>query len=155
MALDFVPKPVSEERFKKAINKVNDNKFPGMRAKYLPIRKPNRITLVELKEVSYFRGDGNNVEIRLRGGGSEYHRQTLDSLAKVLSPQFSRIHRSYIVDLAEIKCVKYRSGGLYEAELNGGGKVPVSRHYYKNFKNVIFEKPAAAPADSWQEITQS
>jgi DNA-binding LytR/AlgR family response regulator len=138
MALDFVPNP-----------------FLAKRPIYFPIRKTNRITLIELKEVSYFRGDGNNVEIRLRAGGSEYHRQTLDSLAKVLSPQFSRIHRSYIVDLADIKSVISRSGGLYEAELNGGGRVPLSRRYYRMFKEQIFDKRAAAYADSYEEFTQS
>lgn len=139
MALDFVPKPDSEQSLKKVINKTKGKKIREKKAKYLPIRKNSGITLIELKNVSYFRGDGNHVEIRLRAGGSEYHRQSLHSLAKVLSPQFSRIHRSYIVDLAEIKCVITRSGGLYEAELNGGCKVPLSRLYYKNFKNVIFD----------------
>jgi DNA-binding LytR/AlgR family response regulator len=133
--LDFVPKPVSEERLKKAINRVKDANYTGKHAKYLPIRKPQGIALIQLEDVSYFRGDGNYVEIRLKKGVSEYHRQTLDSLAKVLPPQFSRIHRSYIVDKREVKSVLSHGGGMYDVELAGGAKLPLSRTLYKNFKN--------------------
>jgi DNA-binding LytR/AlgR family response regulator len=135
--IDFVPKPVSEERLKKAIARVKDANFSGKAAKYLPIRKPKGIALIQLGEVSYFRGDGNYVEIKLKTGASEYHRQTLDSLAKILPPQFSRIHRSYIVDRRDVKSVVSHGGGMYEVELEGGEKLPLSRIHYKDFKNVI------------------
>lgn len=133
--LDFVPKPVSEERLEKAINRVKDANYSGKHAKYLPIRKPKGIALIPLEEVSYFRGDGNYVEIRLKKGGSEYHRQTLDSLSKVLPLQFSRIHRSYIVDKREVKRVISHGGGMYDVELESGANLPLSRTYYKSFKN--------------------
>jgi two-component system response regulator LytT len=137
--LDFVPKPVSEERLRKAIGRVKDASYAGKHAKYLPIRKPKGIALIQLEDVAYFRGDGNYVEIRLKTGVSEYHRQTLDSLAKVLPPQFSRIHRSYIVDRREVKCVLSHGGGMYDVELEGGAKLPLSRIHYKDFKHVIFD----------------
>lgn len=134
--LDFVPKPVSAERLKKAIGRVKDANYSGKQAKYLPIRKPKGVALIRLEDVSYFRGEGNNVEIRLKSGGSEYHRQTLDSLAKVLPPQFSRIHRSYIVDTREVKGVISHGGGRYDVDLKGGAKLPLSRIHYKDFKNL-------------------
>jgi two-component system, LytTR family, response regulator LytT len=137
--LDFVPKPVSEERLRKAINRVKEANYAGKHAKYLPIRKPKGIALIQLEDVSYFRGDGNYVEIRIKSGRSEYHRQSLDSLAKVLPPQFSRIHRSYIVDRRDVQSVVSHGGGRYEVELAGGAKLPLSRIYYKNFKTVIFD----------------
>jgi two-component system response regulator LytT len=137
--LDFVPKPVSEERLRKAINRVKDANYSGKQAKYLPIRKPKGIALIHLEEVSYFRGDGNYVEIRLKKGVSEYHRQTLDTLAKVLPPQFSRIHRSYIVDKREVKSVLSHGGGMYDVELEGGAKLPLSRTFYKTFKNILLD----------------
>lgn len=135
--IDFVPKPVSEERLKKAIARVKDANFAGKAAKYLPIRKPKGIALIQLGDVSYFRGDGNYVEIKLKTGVSEYHRQTLDSLAKILPPQFSRIHRSYIVDRRDVKSVITHGGGMYDVELEGGEKLPLSRVHYKDFKNMI------------------
>jgi two-component system, LytTR family, response regulator LytT len=135
--LDFVPKPVSEERLEKALNRVRDANYAGKHAKYLPIRKPRGVALIPLEEVAYFRGDGNYVEIRLKTGVSEYHRQTLDSLAKVLPPQFSRIHRSYIVDRRGVKCVISHGGGMYDVELESGAKLPLSRIHYKDFKHVI------------------
>ena len=135
--LDFVPKPVSEERLRKAIARVKDANYSGRAAKFLPIRKPKGIALIQLGDVSYFRGDGNYVEIKLKTGASEYHRQTLDSLAKILPPQFSRIHRSYIVDRRDVKNVISHGGGMYEVELEGGVKLPLSRVHYKDFKNVI------------------
>lgn len=137
--LDFVPKPVARERLEKALGRIKDDEYFGRRAKYLPIRKPKGVALIQLDDVAYFRGDGNYIEVRLKAGGSEYHRQTLDSLAKVLPPQFSRIHRSYIVDKREVKCAVSHGGGKYDVELEGGVKLPLSRTYYKNFKNMIFE----------------
>ncbi len=134
--LDFVPKPVSAERLEKALNRVKDANYAGKHAKYLPIRKPKGVVLINLEEVAYFRGDGNYVEIRLKTGVSEYHRQTLDSLAKVLPPQFSRIHRSYIVDRRGVRCVISHGGGMYDVELEGGAKLPLSRVHYKDFKHV-------------------
>lgn len=137
--LDFVPKPVSGDRLQKAIGRVKDANYSGKHAKYLPIRKPKGVALIRLEDVSYFRGEGNNVEIRLKSGVSEYHRQTLDSLAKVLPPQFSRIHRSYIVDTREVQGVISHGGGRYDVDLKGGAKLPLSRIHYKDFKNVIFD----------------
>lgn len=137
--LDFVPKPVAEERLRKAIDRVKDAAYSGKHAKFLPIRKPKGIALIRLEDVSYFRGDGNYVEIRLKMGASEYHRQTLDSLAKVLPPRFSRIHRSYIVDKRDVKSVIAHGGGTYDVELSGGEKLPLSRIHYKDFKGAILE----------------
>jgi two-component system, LytTR family, response regulator LytT len=137
--LDFVPKPVSEERLKKAISRIKDANYSGKHAKYLPIRKSGGVALIRLEDVSYFRGEGNNVEIRLKKGVSEYHRQTLDSLAKVLPPQFSRIHRSYIVDTRDVKGVISHGGGRYDVELKSGAKLPLSRIHYKDFKKVTLD----------------
>lgn len=132
--LDFVPKPVSGPRLEKAIHRVKDANYSGKHAKYLPIRKPKGIALIRLDDVAYFRGDGNYIEIKLKSGVSEYHRQTLDSLGKVLPAQFSRIHRSYFVDRRGIKSVLSQGGGLYEVELESGTRLPLSRIYYKAFK---------------------
>jgi two-component system, LytTR family, response regulator LytT len=137
--LDFVPKPVSKDRLEKALSRVKDANYSGKRAKYLPIRKPKGVALIQLEDVSYFHGDGNYVEIRLKAGVSEYHRQTLDSLAKILPSQFSRIHRSYIVDRREIMRVISNGGGSYDVEMNGGAKLPLSRTYHKELKNVILD----------------
>lgn len=134
--LDFVPKPVSGERLRKAISRVKDANYSGKHAKYLPIRKSEGVALIRMEDVAYFRGEGNNVEIRLKTGNSEYHRQTLESLAKVLPSQFSRIHRSYIVDTREIKGVISHGGGKYEADMKGGMKLPLSRVHYKDFRNL-------------------
>jgi two-component system, LytTR family, response regulator LytT len=142
--LDFVPKPVSEERLAKAMHRVwygneRQGNESGTHAKYLPIRKPKGIALVSLEDVSYFQGDGNYVEIRLKSGAAEYHRQTLDSLGKVLPARFSRIHRSIIVDMKDVKQVISHGGGRYEAELQSGTTLPLSRAYHKNFKHVNFD----------------
>ena len=46
--LDFVPKPVSEERLEKAIGRIKDANYSGKHAKYLPIRKPKGIALIAI-----------------------------------------------------------------------------------------------------------
>lgn len=135
--LDFVPKPVTAERLAKALGRVRGWDASGHRAKYLPIRKPKGVALIRLEDVASFSGDGNYVEIRLKTGAVEFHRQTLDSLAKVLPSQFSRIHRSHIVDMRTVKRVVSHGGGKYDVELDSGVALPLSRTYHKNFKNLI------------------
>jgi DNA-binding LytR/AlgR family response regulator len=135
--IDFVPKPVSAERLAKALGRVRDGEYSGKRAKYIPIRKPNGVTLIRLEDVAYFSGDGHYVEIRLKTGNSEFHRQTLDSLAKVLPSHFSRIHRSHIVDMRIVKRVISHGGGKYDVDLDSGDSLPLSRAYHKNLKSLV------------------
>lgn len=134
--LDFIPKPVYRERLKKAIDRVQDTHYSGKQGKFLPIRKPKGIALIRLEDVAYFRGDGNYIEIKIKTGASEFHRQTLDSLAKILPAQFTRIHRSYIVDTRLIHKIHTIGGGIYEIELVNGTKLPLSRIHYKNLKQI-------------------
>jgi DNA-binding LytR/AlgR family response regulator len=137
--LDFVPKPVSEDRLGKAIHRVTEGGRSGNPARFLPVRKPSGIALICLDEVSYFRGDGNYVEIRLKSGAAEYHRRTLDALAKILPPHFARIHRSHIVDLRDVARVVSHGGGSYEVVLKAGGRLPLSRAYHKHLKSPVLD----------------
>jgi two-component system, LytTR family, response regulator LytT len=137
--LDFVPKPVSKERLEKALKRLNGNQEAVRPATFLPIRKAKGVALIKLDEVSFFRGDGNNVEVRLKSGGSEYHRRTLDSLAQTLPNRFSRIHRSVIVDLNEVNKLVSQGGGKYQVELKDGSSLPLSRAFHKVFRQEIFD----------------
>ena len=67
-------------------------------------------------------------------GGKELHDKSLEKLEQLLSSSFERIHKSYLVKMAEIKEIKVASGSKYHAELKNGDQIPIGRTKYKDIK---------------------
>lgn len=136
--LDFVPKPVTAERLRQALARLDDpGTASGRHARYLSVRREERTVLLPVERVCYIQGQDNYVQIRLRDGSSERHRKTLESLQRILPPRFHRLHRSFLVNLDEIDHLNAPGGGKYEAHLKNGESVPVSRSRYKELKGSV------------------
>ena len=136
--LDFVPKPVNQERLTRALERMESaGEKSGNFARYLSVRKDETVELIALEKVSYFQGHDNYVIIQLKDGTQEKHRKTLESLEKILPPQFRRIHRSYLANIGEIARLHAHGGGKYEAELKSGELLPVSRARFKDLKESV------------------
>ncbi|MCE9597503.1 MAG: LytTR family DNA-binding domain-containing protein [Spirochaetia bacterium] len=130
--IDFVPKPVLETRLQRAIDRLTSG--PEKPLKYLSVREDDRVHLVPLTDVIYLEGDDNHVQIHCRNGATFKHRKTLDSLEKLLTDSFVRIHRRYLVASIELQSIQVASGGKYTLSLAGGIELPVSRSFYSRFK---------------------
>lgn len=133
--IDFVPKPFSQERLERALQRVTDH---GGRAAHptrrLALRKAGRVELVAVEEVLYAQGAGNYSELVLVDGRRELHDKTLEKLAAVLPPDFERIHKSYLARLSAIKALHAQEGSQYEAELKNGLRLPVGRSRYRDLR---------------------
>ena len=81
-AVDYLLKPVSLERFSKAIN--------------------------NLSEILFIKGFGDYVKIRLSDGRTILSLQTLNNLEATLPDTFARIHRSSIVAIGKIDEIERR-----------------------------------------------
>ena len=54
---------------------------------------------------------------------------------------FGRIHRSAIVNLARVRGLQLNRGGEYEALLNDGTTLPISRRYRRQIQSAVAASP--------------
>ncbi len=129
--IDFVPKPYSEERLAKALDRFDHSElFQANRVKYLSVRATRSIHLVAIADLMYIKGANVYSELVSKNGEKELYDKTLDDLSRILPDNFFRIHKSYIVDTHAIKSVKVQGSGKYAIELHSKEILPVSRARY-------------------------
>lgn len=81
------------------------------------------------ESIEYLQADHDYVRVFAQSGYYYVHR-TLEGLYAKLTPgRFARVHRSFVVNLAQVTEVHRRSRGLLELILNSGVRVPVGRTY--------------------------
>jgi len=134
--LDFVPKPFKRERLAQALARASGSQFDDSTgsARSLAVRKTGRIELIPLADISHIEGDGAYSRLVLINGRSELHDKSLDRLLAILPKGYTRIHKSYIVDVSRVKAWHASEGSRYEAELRGGTRLPVGRERWKELK---------------------
>lgn len=133
--LDFVPKPFNRERLEQAFDRViAKEQVESPETKLLAIKKRGRIQLILVDDVMYCKGAGSYTELFLNNGTKELHDKSLEKLEQLLSNNFERIHKSYLVKISEVKEIIVKSGSKYEAELNNGELIPIGRTRYKDLK---------------------
>lgn len=125
-AVDYLTKPVAEQRFDEALGRLRD-RLRGQRVypAHLVARVGSRNMLIRTEAVDYIEAD--DVYAAVISRGRRYLlRTSLDTLEGSLDPaRFLRIHRSYIVPIGRIAEVRRRPHAL-EVLVNGV-PLPVSR----------------------------
>ena len=151
-AVDYLLKPFPKRRFlnavEKAIDKIRSGTENKKAASQLLIRKPepapplnrvvvrkgNSINLIPVEQIRYIESQDDYVMI-YHSAGKALKQQTMkfyeDNLPKT---DFIRIHRSYIVNIVEIKKIEPYGKDNHVAVLNSGDKIPVSRSGYKQLR---------------------
>ena len=136
--LDFVGKPFTKERLKKAYDRYeNKEKRSSYAARYLSVRKQERLFLVDIDDIHYIKGAGIYSEIHLHDGRNELHDKTLSRLETILPSHFIRTHKSYIVNLRSIDHFRSLGASTYKAVMKSGQILPVSRVKYKEIKHLV------------------
>ena len=126
---DFVPKPWTEGRLRLAIERALGRRDPEVgQAALLAVRRAGVVELVELRRVHALRGADDYAEVVLDDGSTRLHAKTLAALARTLPGQFTRTHRSWIVNLDHVRGWAPAPGGRALLML-GRGSVPVGRTY--------------------------
>lgn len=98
------------------IGSVSDSNF----ASRIAVRDAGRVCFLETNEIDWMDASGNYVEIHV-GPKTYLHRETMKNLVVRLSPkQFSRVHRSVIVNIDRIKELRTISKGQYTIVLENG-----------------------------------
>ena len=149
-ALDYLLKPIQEERLKDTITKVlavetsalaeraqegilevkqslgvNDQVF---------VKDGERCWFISLKEIRLFESDGNYIKVYFNNFKPMIHK-SLNALDEKLDERsFFRVSRKYIINLGWIETIEtWFNGGLL-VQLKGGEKVEVSRRQAARFK---------------------
>lgn len=156
-ALDYLLKPVIEERFVKALVRAKDHirsnvaadsnrqiiglletiASPRSYVKRLAVRSGSKAVFVDVEDLDWMEGAENYVELHA-GRVSHLLHVTMNTLEKSLDPEiFLRIHRSIIVNLGRIKNLQSGAHGEYVITLRDGTLLQSGRTYSSRLRALI------------------
>jgi len=143
-ALDYLLKPCTEARFKKALERARAqlqkradrqpdeqitallNQLNGVGSGRILVRSPDRIVFLKPDEIDHIEAAGNYVVLHT---GKERHivRETTAAMESRLAPAgFMRISRSAIVNLARVREVQPLGPGQYSVLLKTGARLDMT-----------------------------
>jgi DNA-binding LytR/AlgR family response regulator len=135
---DFVAKPWSEERLRRAIERVRGGRTSAART--LMVRKGRELRAVAVDDIDTIRGADDYSELHLRDGSLHLHAKSLSALETLLPDSFLRVHRSWIVNLARVRGT--RSDAVV---MQSGAVIPVGRIYRATLRQRRSAAPPARP----------
>ncbi|MBU0475700.1 MAG: LytTR family DNA-binding domain-containing protein [Bacteroidetes bacterium] len=125
--IDFVPKPFDKERLQLSFERYFGRIERSRKTKHLVYRKKNVNHLIAMEDIKYFLADNYLVHAYHKDGSIKIIEKPLKKLEQILSNNFVRIHRSFIVNLSYLKSFKNIGGGVYQVLLTDDTKLPLSR----------------------------
>jgi len=132
--IDLDPQPFTEDRLRHVIDGNYEKPHREDAVKYLAVKSANKINLIRVGDVRYFRAFGNYIKTFLTNGKCELLDKRMDNLEKMLPDNFVRIHRSVIVDISQVASYYRNRTGAYQAELHDHTLLPVGRTRLEKLK---------------------
>jgi two-component system LytT family response regulator len=150
-AIDYLLKPVTKERFEKAMQKwlltAGSDRVQGSPAlpgavpegyqQRIVVKANGAIRIIPAGDILYLEAADDYVKI-ITAAGTFLKKATLGSIEASLDPkQFVRVHRSYIIPVSGLaKIEPYEKDG-HIARLQGGAKILVSKSGMARLKEVL------------------
>ncbi|WP_418358647.1 two-component system response regulator BtsR [Shewanella basaltis] len=139
-AFDYLLKPIDETRFNRTLDKVRNNMTPQPMANILPSQLPHlpcysgsKLKVVATADVEFIVSDVGGIHVYSAKGVS--HTQlTLKALEE--KTMLFRCHKQYLLSLNAISEIDITDTGA-EVTTHLGAKVPVSRRYLKDLKQLL------------------
>ncbi len=144
-ALDYLLKPIENERLASAIAKLKEEKTPAVDTeakqpqKLLPsdqvfVKDGEKCWFVRLENIRLFESDGNYIKVYFESFRPMIHK-SLNALDEKLDDRsFFRASRKHIINLGWVDTIEpWFNGGLM-VQLKGGERVEVSRRQASRFK---------------------
>lgn len=154
-AVDYLLKPFSRERFNKAVDKYLSQipadkpaikstddlletaaQSPSQHERVV-VKTGTKVKIIPVQDIEYLSADDDYVSIHTAEGAflknktMSFFEQTLDVR------HFARVHRSYIVSIAQITRIDPYEKDAHIAILKSGARVPVSKTGYVKLKQVL------------------
>jgi two-component system LytT family response regulator len=151
-AVDYLLKPFSAERFGEALNRArarlsepSENtalqqlvrRETGAQLDRVLIRNGAKVHVFGVEQIDYIQAADDYIGFVV--DGKEYLKhQTLGAIEQQLDPnRFVRIHRSSILNIDRLARIELYSKDSYEAILNDGKRLPISRAGYARLQELI------------------
>jgi DNA-binding LytR/AlgR family response regulator len=143
--VDYLLKPVSFERFLKAVNKASDkftSRAPAVAAPaatYMFVNSEYNLVRIDFADLAYIEGLKDYVKIFLMSATRPViTRMSMKSLEEILpADQFVRVHKSFIVSISKITSIRKGRIALLKEQ------IPISEHYRENLYRFIDPKNLA------------
>lgn len=143
-AIDYVLKPVAQDRLDRAIERAvarRGETRPAKESEWLQeLWVPHRSELIRIETAQVSRIDAERDYVRLYVGAGDQERtylllQTIAGLEKRLDPaEFIRIHRSTILRKDGIRGLRHDGLGVWSVELEDGEALRIGRTYLPKVK---------------------
>ncbi len=158
-AVDYLLKPFSADRFKKALDRVRQRlgnpappapkiaateltaaaRPPEQKFERIVVKDGTKVHIIPLDKLDYIEAQDDYIALRSEKK-SYLKQQTISSIEAQLDPKkFIRIHRSYIVNLERIARIEPYTKDSRVAVLLDGSQLPVSRSGHAKLKSLLGE----------------
>lgn len=124
--VDYLLKPIPFQRFLKAVNKVHalmEGELPEKEKEdeYIFVKSEKQLKKIYLKEILYVESMENYIIIHTLSSKEIVNTRLKSVLASLPEKYFLQVHRSYVVNLSQIKAIEGNQ------LLIAGDKIPVTR----------------------------
>lgn len=145
-AVDYVMKPVREQRLREAVRRVSEARRPGpapvvpdVTDETIPVELGGVTRFIQRSDIRYAEAQGDYARLHT-AEGSHLVRIPLSTLEERWAPEgFVRIHRSHLVAIGHI--VEVRSeGGRVTVEVAGGDVLQVSRRHTRELRDRLIRQ---------------
>lgn len=149
-AVDYLMKPVTEERFGQAIQRClaqHKRRRLAVRAlqedalrsppQRLLVRHRGRILPVAVDAIDWVQAEGDYVRIHAGDQAFLVERSLTEMLELLQSKGFARIHRGAVVNMDSVRELRPLGSGRYRLELEDGTRLVVSRTYSPRFRDSV------------------
>ena len=125
-AIDFVAKPFTEERIKKAMTKLRDS-LQLFSSDFLSVDVRGEKQKIAIEDICYIKANGHYSELHCANAKTYLFEQGLNTLSETLGNSILRVHKSYSVPIKQICKLESQEGSKYRLHLKCNQSVPVSR----------------------------
>ncbi|PEL06152.1 LytTR family DNA-binding domain-containing protein [Bacillus sp. AFS017336] len=147
-AVDYILKPFDESRIQKTIEKIakmnlkntktnTRTNTPLLRQDKLAIAVDERILLLNFEEIIYLFTQEGKTTVVTDKMTYQLNETLINLERKLQNISFIRVHRSYIVNVNKINEIQPWFNSTYNLIMYDGEKVPVSRTYTKELKQLF------------------
>ncbi|MDO5616073.1 MAG: LytTR family DNA-binding domain-containing protein [Cruoricaptor ignavus] len=134
-AVDYLLKPILIAELKTAVKKAKEKIEQKKSNQKICLSYSGGKVFVSLEEIVCIQGIDNISKVFLKNGKTVILSKTLKSFESLLGNLFFRVHKSFIINLSEIK--KWSSTNTNTLELSNSQKIPVSRRNLRELRTKL------------------
>ncbi|WP_343584614.1 response regulator transcription factor [Flavobacterium sp.] len=127
-AVDYILKPITFERFFKAVERVLRENTESKEDEFILLKSKGLQYKILLKMILFFESQANDIKVVLKEGKPIIAKYKISDLEVLESKGFLRVHRSFLVNLKEVKAF-----GNTELIIENYA-IPIGRSYKQNYE---------------------